>query len=397
MSQLATALEDAARARRRRAVRYLLTHPIVLAEREPEVFSDLRAEGEELGRWFADKLGWALHVDHAAGLARLYKRPAVPDATRPARRPGKAPFDRRRYVLLASALAALDASGGQTTLRWIADEIRSRMADDGLAPFDPDERAERLAFVDVLRFLEELGVLTARDGEADAYAQKRDSDALYDVRERVLAHLVAAPIPPALAESAASVATDSTYPDSDDGRTLRARHAVFRRLLEEPVVYFEELAPAERDYLAQAAGHVYAELDERAGLAVERRAEGIAGVDPVGEVTDDRFPDASSTPKHAALLLVEWFADLGRDGRRLVTHAECVDRTAELHRTYAERCNWAKAYGDGRAGLERLAADALGLLSAFALVRPRDGGWELRAALARFAPEAPKPGAGRSA
>jgi hypothetical protein len=81
--------------------------------------------------------------------------------------------------------------------------------------------------------------------------------------------------------------------------------------------------------------------------------------------------------------------------RRHVTHRECVDRIIVLHREYAERCKWAKTYGDGVAGAERLANDALTLLSAFGLVRPSADGWELRAAIARFAPEPPDPGVGR--
>lgn len=375
-------------------LRRLLVRPLLLADGEPETFRDLVEERAALADWLAERTGWRLQVDAAQGVARLHKVPAVPDPTRPARRdPSRPPFDRRRYLLFAHALAALDALGAQTTLRRLAEELAHRMVEEGAPPFDAEDRAERTALVDVLRLLEGLGALSLRDGDAERYAQARDSDALYDVRSRVLGQLVSAPVPPALAGSPDRLGDEAGYPDSEEGRIQRARHQVFRRLLDDPVVYLDDLAPSEQDYLEHAAGHVYQELRRWAGLEVERRREGLAAVDPRGEVTDERFPEGSSTARHAALLVVEWLADRRRaSGAAEVPHAACVERIAALHAGYAERCGWSKQYQGGQPGIERLAADALRLLAAFGLLRRRGEAWELRPALARFALEPPPAG-----
>jgi hypothetical protein len=71
---------------------------------------------------------------------------------------------------------------------------------------------------------------------------------LYDVDERMLGHLVAAPVPPALAAEPAD-AVREPCPDTDDGARLRARHQVFRKLLDDPVVYYDELSPREYEWL----------------------------------------------------------------------------------------------------------------------------------------------------
>ena len=43
--------------------------------------------------------------------------------------------------------------------------------------------------------------------------------------------------------------TEELVPDSEDGRNHAIRHALTRRLLDDPVVYQQELGDAERGYL----------------------------------------------------------------------------------------------------------------------------------------------------
>ena len=225
--------EERAHTERRDALRALLARPLLLADRDPEVFAAVVRHRAELVRWFAENAGWTLIVDAGGRHARLLKRAARPDATRPARAPGKPrAFDRRRYALLALALAALDDEPVQVTLARLAEKVRELTLEDGaLAPFDPDQSAERYAFVDVVRLLEDLGVLAFRDGDAERYARSPgEGDALYDVRERLLSRLLAAPRPPALASGPAQMVEDERA-GTDEGERTRARHAVFRRLL----------------------------------------------------------------------------------------------------------------------------------------------------------------------
>ena len=405
MSEALDVREEASRADRRRALRRLLAQPLLLQERDPEGFAAVVRHRSELGRWFAEHAGWPLVVEAGAGYARLMKRPARKDATRPARLAGKPAFDRRRYALLALALAALDDGPAQTTLARLAESVRDlSLEQEGVEAFDPEQHAERAAFVDVLRLLGLWGVLALRDGDADRYARSRQGDALYDVRERLLGQLIAAPLPPALAGSPERMAAEELA-HTDEGERLRGRYQVFRRLLDDPVVYLDDLDPHARAWLEGGRGFTYERLERDAGLLVERRREGLAAVDPAGELTDTAFPDGGSTVKHAALLLCEWLVDEREKSRSpeassrsargdppeekcgaAVALPDIVARVAELRSEYGSR--WSKEYADAEEGARELAESALALLAAFGLAAPTPdrAGWRALPAAARFAP-----------
>lgn len=95
-----------AQTERTKAVRAVLAQPLLRSGGEE--FRLVRKYAAELTAWFAAETGWRLVVD--AQSARLLKTPArLDDATRPAVAPKtKAPFTRRRYVLLCLALAVLE-------------------------------------------------------------------------------------------------------------------------------------------------------------------------------------------------------------------------------------------------------------------------------------------------
>lgn len=396
MTDAPTPREEALLAERRRALRALLAEPLLLAERRPELFAAVVRHRAELSRWFSEHAGWTLAVEAAAGHARLMKRPARPDPSRPARAPGKGAFDRRRYALLCLALAALDDGGVQTTLARLAEAVRElSLEDPALAPFDTDQHAERTAFVDALRLLCHWGVLTLRDGDAERFARSREGDALYDVRERLLGQLLAAPVPPALAGTPERMCEEEGA-RTEEGERVRARFGVFRRLLDDPVVYLDELEPRARDWLEGGRAFLYERLERDVGLEVERRQEGLAAIDTAGELTDTAFPDGGSTVKHAALLLCEWLADRGRPSRgaEAVSRDELDARVAALREEYG--ASWSKEYDGGADGTRRLADDALALLEGFGLAARAGAGWLARPAAARFAPApAAPPGFGR--
>ena len=382
--------EESRLAERKRVLRHLLVHPLLLATMEPALFAAAVRHRAELTTWFAEYAGWTLVVEPAAGHVRLLKRPAHPDGTRPARAPGKEPFDRRRYALLCLALAALDGMPGQTTLARLAEAIRElSLEEQELSPFDPQLLAERRAFVDVLRLLTELGLLVFRDGDTEAYAQRGKGDALYDVRDRLLGQLLAAPLPPALAGTPARMAEEER-PQTEEGERHRARQTIFRALLDDPVVYYQDLDPGALAWLEHGHAFLYERLEQDVGVELERRAEGLAAVDRDGTLTDSTFPEGNSTVKHAALLLCEWLADGARAARAAgqppppVDWAALVERVAALRAEHGER--WSKEYEPSEGGSGRLAAAALALLEGFGLAERLDAGWRARPAAARFAP-----------
>jgi len=244
----------------------------------------------------------------------------------------------------------------------------------------------------VVRLLADLGVLALRDGDAEQYARSREGDALYDVRERLLSQLVAAPRPPALAGSPERMREEERG-ETEEGERIRARQEVFRRLLDDPILYLDDLDERAREWLQGGSGFVYERLLRDVGLATERRAEGLAAIDPEGTLTDTGFPEGSSTVKHAALLLCEWLADRARGARAAGAEGapapapfdEVVARIAALRSEHAGR--WSKEYEDGDAGAAELATDALRVLTGFGLAARVDGGFVARPAAARFSPK----------
>lgn len=400
-SELRDAIHSAAVSERRAALRRLLARPLAGQREDPEGYASIVRHRHELAAWLGEHTGWQLVVDASVGFARLHKSPSHPDATRPALTVGRdrRAFDRRRYTLLCLALAALDQRPGQTTLKHLVGAVTGYSHEqDGIDSFDATRYAERRALVDALKLLAALGILMQRDGDADRYAMSGAGDALYDVDDRRLGQLIAAPSSPSLVSDPAELPVE-VYPDTEEGARLRARHRVMRRLLDDPVCYYDDLDEPERDWLIHSLRYVHDVLDRDVGLTLERRSEGVLGIDSERELTDDTFPDGSSTVKHAALLLAEQLTNWARSARggggpMVVADQEVTTMVRQLIEAVGRPCGWSSSYLDAEHGPRALAADALDLLHRFGLVSRRRDGWEPRPALARFAPAPPGRGPG---
>ncbi|OGA38289.1 MAG: TIGR02678 family protein [Betaproteobacteria bacterium RIFCSPLOWO2_12_FULL_62_13] len=376
---------------RERAMRALLMHPLMTAA-HPD-FGLVRRHAEFLCGWLARETGWVLRVERDC--ARLYKLPAdLADDTR-----GAAGFDRRRYVLFCLVCAVLDRADPQITLKTMGERLLALAADPGLEArgfvFTLDAMHERRELVHVCRYLLELGVLHRVAGEEESYVQ-RAGDALYDIARRALAGVLACTRGPSMIASTAepyslaerlAALTDEYAPDNPEGRRTAARHALARRLLDDPVVYFDELTETERDYLINQRGAMAARLRLATGLEPELRAEGVALVDPLGEVSDAALP-AEGTVAHATLLVAQFLAERAHEETARQTPESEVSaflrRAADEYGRY-----WRKSARDPGAEIE-LAHQALAQLAALKLVRRMRGVVAARPALLRFAFRAPQ-------
>jgi len=380
--------------------RRLLVDPLVHKADDLELWPLVLRHREDLARWFVATLGWRLVVDPAGGFARLHKVPTRPDPTRPATL-NDTPLTVRKYTLLFLACAALDEQPGQTTLSILSESVAElSAAEEAIRSFDPsNSHADRLAFAGAVKWLAANRVVTVRDGSLDAYISDPTADALLDINDRLLAQLLSCPTSPALVDDPAD-ALHEVYPSGPAGDGARAGHRVLRRLVDDPIVYFEELTDRELDWLGprwQVVNRFAADLD----LAVERRAEGLAAVDPstTEPMSDLRFPAAGSTVAHCALLLAEHLADRHQAARRRtaeplrtpptrVPHSELVECVRILIADYATRCGWARWVLD-HDGPARLADEALDWLVRFGLVRRHDRAVVATPAIARFGVAAP--------
>lgn len=377
----------------RRATRALLRRPLLRAS--DEAFVLVRRYATELREWFDRNAGWRLHID--SEVARLVKQPATTgDPTYPARDVrSRQSFGRRRYVLACLALAALERAEAQVTLGRLAEQVVLGAADPELAEagvvFTLERREERADLVAVVRLLIDLGVLRRVAGDEESFV-KDTGDVLYDVARRALASLLASPRGPSTVgsetgfEERLAALTYELPPTTDDLRNQRIRHRLTRRLLDEPVLYFDELDDDERAYLTSQRAAITGRITERTGLVAEIRAEGIAMVDPYDDLTDTRMPD-NGTEGHATLLVAE---HLARHRDRAVSVEELhgyVRRQAREHRTYWRR----DATAPGAEA--ELTEAALGKLAALRLIS-RDAA-QVRAlpAIARYAVAEPTVGA----
>jgi uncharacterized protein (TIGR02678 family) len=157
-----------------------------------------------------------------------------------------------------------------------------------------------------------------------------------------------------------------------------------RRLLDDPVVYYDELTEDERAYLVAQRHNITGRISEATGLVPELRAEGIAMVDPDDELTDVRMPE-QRTDGHLTLLVAEYLACRARSPRAELL--AFVRQAAREHATY-----WRKGVTDPGAETGLLDA-ALDKLTALRLIEvdtevTRDGAGLVvrsRPAIARFA------------
>jgi len=293
------------------ALRALLMRPLI-ASGDPDL-ELVRRHAEYLRDWFGREAGWNLQVERQC--ARLYKRPATfDDATR-----GLPEFDRERYVLLCLACAVLERAESQITLRALGERLLESAADPELARrgfiYTLASARERRALVSVCRLLLELGVLARVAGDEEAYVNQ-SGDVLYDVHRRVLARLpsgtagaslIAMTQPELDFDGRLAALNDEYVPDSAEGRRTALRYRLARRLLDDPVLYHDELTSEERDYLASQRGPMAYRLAQATGLTAELRAEGLALVDADGELSDKHLP-AVGTEAHATLLVAEYLA-----------------------------------------------------------------------------------------
>lgn len=385
-------LEAVNRAERQAALRSMLSQPMLSARgASADRFALVRRHADWLRHWLNDNCGWGLHLD--SEFARLQKTPAdVTDGTRAAvESKSGVPFSRRKYVLLCLALATLERGDRQTTLGNLAQEIIALLSADaaiakaGIA-FDLESREQRSDLVHVVRYLLELRVLQRVDGDEQQFLQNA-SDVLYNVNRPILAMMLnlrrgPSAINPALPLPARmQMLIEEPRADTDDARNRALRFKLTRRLLDDPVIYFDDLDLPELEYLSKQRGRLLRRVEEATGLVAEVRAEGIAMLDERGDATDLEMPK-DGTEGHFTLLLAEFLAQQMRQAPEArVGIGELYERAATLIREHSS--HWKREAREPGAE-EHLVADALGRLEGLRLIA-RDGDVVIpRAAIARY-------------
>jgi uncharacterized protein (TIGR02678 family) len=347
------------------AARALLVRPWCPAHPDPALFALVRRHAEVLDRWFTQRLGYRLVVH--ADTARLVKTGHVP-ADRPLRTHTDRAFTGREYVVLALILAATASGPDRISLRDLVLQVRSAAADAGVVL--DGGTAERRALVVALRWLIAHGVVRELDRTVAGYEGDEHADALLEIRNDRLALL---PTPALIgAESAADLLRRAAG-------EATGRAALRRRLVEETVLYADDVEPEEWAELRRRFGEEARYMEEMFGFVLEARAEGVAAIDVDGGCSDIPFPRSGTVP-HVALLLLDALVARHRGGADRTTLDEEISDLVERYGRY-----WGREAVSDLPELRTRAVEALrasGLVSTDAAGRVGP-----RPAAARFVPD----------
>lgn len=293
-----------------RAARTILSNHLVTSSYpDRAALPLLRRWATELRDDLLELFGYRLEVTETT--ARLFTVTDRLNPTAPAQTATERTFDRTRYSYLALSLAALGRAGNQITLSELAEHVAADAAQVDGVELSTERGADRDAFVDAVGWLAVRGAITLADGDAGGWASNPQAgEALYDIDRSVVVALFR---PPRALQHLHSIrglmATETSNAAEEDGIPLDAKEIgrrIRRALVERPVVLAGELD--EHELIALAQPKTATDVELLTGLVAERRAEGIAMIDPTGRLSDVRFP-STGTIAQVALLLAGEIAD----------------------------------------------------------------------------------------
>jgi uncharacterized protein (TIGR02678 family) len=367
------ALDRAAGEERQRAIRALLERQVLFAA-DPELVL-VRRHREEVAAALRDHLGASLSV--SVDTAHLAKRVTLAGA-RPLRLAPRSKSERARPVdehrvlaqrgcLLVCVIAAVLERRGwvQVPLGTLADDVVAHASSLEIE-LDWRARGDRLALSDAVDFLAGLGVLELRSGNAGEL--RSEGEGFYDVHRRRLALLLIDPV-----RCAEAVAPGDLEAPEHSGGDLAGRaraQRLLRMLVEDPVVYLDDLDEESRIYFVAQRARLERIAAALTGLQVERRQEGTALVSRGRELTDRPFP-AGGHLKQLALLMLPELCRRDRADGTTVARADVLRVVRDLLRAHAGSWSWDP--GDA-VTVQRTADEALAVLSDLRLLAVSDAG-----------------------
>jgi uncharacterized protein (TIGR02678 family) len=299
------------------------------------------------------------------------------------------PFARRRYALFCLTLSVICGEDRQTTLRQVAERLEaSARMDSRLAAvgFELDLRTQphRRDLVGVMRLLAEFQILVRLDGDDVLYV-RGDGDCLYRVDHALAAAtLCIAHGPSMIDETELQDRIESmnaaARPAGEEPLTRELQYRLFRRMLDDAVVYEDDLNEHEIEYFRHQRMRLLTELETATGLVPEVRREGVALLDADGDLSDFRLPE-QGTRGHAVLLIAEWLADRSEPSSSTVTKEELTShlrQLAEEHQTH-----WRKGVTEAE-GVELLATEVMRIMESLRLVLVRGDRVSPLPAIARY-------------
>jgi len=365
-----------------RAARCLLRTPLVSAAADAD-FRLIRRWETVLRNEFSQKLGFRLDVSRSA--ARLLRRPATISRHRGARLHSGRQLGRWAYLYVCLTLAAIEEPGHQVLASELVKRIEQLARGDDRLRVDFTEHAQRKALRDAIRFLEQIGVLSVRDGDVEDVVA--EGQVLFDIdRDAAAMCMVASPSILREVTTIDDFVAEPT-PDSTEARRRIARQRLNRRIIDQPQVALGDLDADEAELAWRNRRREAENISRLTGCTVELRREGVALIDhPVQPISGRTFPSTDSVA-HAALLYLD--ALVAATEADDIDDGELGDRHVALDAADACWTSVMNEYGDRFAKVARerpdqFRADCRVLLEQFALARATSDGVDVSAMASRF-------------
>ncbi|MBM7866888.1 TIGR02678 family protein [Heliobacterium gestii] len=279
----------------------LLNRPWITKEADPDLFQAIKQHYEELRSFFQDYCDFVLIVTRQ--VAKLDKYPTAPQPWM-----GFEEFATSRdYMFFTFCLWYLEGKNEveQFLLTDMIEEIRNHLL--GLdIDIDWNLYEHRLSMARALRKLRDLSIVIAVDGDETEWSRSSGSEhnVLYECGQGAAFVLRRFPRDLSTYGSIEAIC-EGDYADTEEGRIRRRRHRVFRRLLQEPVVYDGDFTDEERQYVLTQRRYILETLEKQLGLTGQRYREGLILFHPDLTGECQLFPTAKAISDIALLFAGE--------------------------------------------------------------------------------------------
>lgn len=373
------------REQKQACVQALLNRYFVDKASDPELFQSIRYHYQELREWFQEQCGFTLLLTRQ--FAKLEK---IPGKAQPWM--GWDTFlEPRDYGLFTYCLWYLEGKGEneQFLLTDMVEAIRQHLLGLGVE-MDWTLYDHRRSMARALKQLKNMGVLIAVDGDEWEWAQLgAERNVLYESSD--YARYVLRRFPQDLCQYTTIEELGTTfYAPTPEGELKARRHHIFRRLLQEPVVYDWEWSDEEHYYVLTQRRYLLQQLEEMAGLVGQRYKEGLLFFYPEASGEMELFPTAQAVSDIVQTLAAEIRClttesknspSTNNQGCLLLSTIDFEGLLLKLREQYG--IYWSKKHR--QATTSQLAEEVIGHLEEWGLGhKEADGTIYLQPALARF-------------
>lgn len=283
-----TTEKERLREEKQQCVQSLLNRPWVLKQEQPVLFQQIKDHYEVLREWFYERLGFPLIVTR-----NFIKVEKIPGTYQPWMGINEFLMP-RDYGLFTYGLWYLEGKGEaeQFLLSQMVEEIKEHLLTMDVT-IDWTLYEHRLSMMRALRKLKQLNILIAVDGDEGDWAQQGgDNNVLYECSS--MARYVLRRFPKELmAYQDIDALSEREEAETPEAEIAQRRQRVYRRLVQEPMVYDWEWTEEERHYLLTQRRSIIEHMDEMLNLEGRRYQEGLLFFDPEVSAEGDLFPTLS--------------------------------------------------------------------------------------------------------